>query len=419
MAQAEKGNKKLAEELEKCSGAAVFDFIKKYQSQLRKDLYDPTGMAAVLQSTFANAWLNKHIEKWTGEKNIADILTQSAPHNITSEMGLDLLDVSDVIRKYPGQIEVLKTAKDDSFFDGLNDAVTAAVRGYLSKYGMRCPGEIDITRPRFNEKPTMLVPLIISNIQNFEIGERERQFNRGTEKYENKKRELISNLGNNSARKKKLLRKISLLRNFAGYREFPKYMLICRYWIIKQALMREAKKLAESGVLAQWEDMNYLTFEEFRAAVQTGKADKKLIDERKKRHAYYEKLTPPRIMTSDGESVSGEYNAADKPDGALLGVAVSSGIAEGTARVIESLGETIFSPDDILVTKFTDPSWTPAFVSIKALVTEVGGTMTHGAVIAREYGLPAVVSVENATKLIKDGQKIRVNGTSGYIEILD
>ena len=73
---------------------------------------------------------------------------------------------------------------------------------------------------------------------------------------------------------------------------------------------------------------------------------------------------------------------------------------------------------DILVTAFTDPSWTPLFVFIKGLVTEVGGLMTHGAVIAREYGLPAVVGVENATKLIKDGQRIRVNGTEGYIEIL-
>lgn len=72
-----------------------------------------------------------------------------------------------------------------------------------------------------------------------------------------------------------------------------------------------------------------------------------------------------------------------------------------------------------MVTSFTDPSWTPLFVTVKGLVTEVGGgLMTHGAVIAREYGLPAVVSVENATKLIKDGQRIRLNGTEGYVEML-
>lgn len=93
-------------------------------------------------------------------------------------------------------------------------------------------------------------------------------------------------------------------------------------------------------------------------------------------------------------------------------------IVEGRARLVLRLEDADIKEGDILVTAFTDPSWTPLFVSIKGLVTEVGGMMTHGAVVAREYGLPAVVSVENATKLIKDGQQIRVNGTKGYVEIL-
>jgi pyruvate,water dikinase len=99
-------------------------------------------------------------------------------------------------------------------------------------------------------------------------------------------------------------------------------------------------------------------------------------------------------------------------------VAVSNGVIEGRARVILKMEDAHIEEGDILVTSFTDPSWTPVFVSIVGLVTEVGGMMTHGAVVAREYGLPAVVSVENATRLIKDGQRIRVNGTEGYVEIL-
>lgn len=104
--------------------------------------------------------------------------------------------------------------------------------------------------------------------------------------------------------------------------------------------------------------------------------------------------------------------------GALPGTAVSAGIIEGRARVILSMEGAIIEDGDILVTTFTDPSWTPLFVSVKGLVTEVGGRMTHGAIVAREYGLPAVVGVENATKIIKDGQRIRINGTEGYVEIL-
>jgi pyruvate,water dikinase len=106
------------------------------------------------------------------------------------------------------------------------------------------------------------------------------------------------------------------------------------------------------------------------------------------------------------------------PTGALIGLPVSAGTVEGRARVILDMAEADLEAGDILVTAYTDPSWTPLFVAIKGLVTEVGGLMTHGAVIAREYGLPAVVGVEHATRLIRDGQRIRVHGTDGYVEIL-
>ncbi|MNJ52430.1 Chondramide synthase cmdD [compost metagenome] len=123
-------------------------------------------------------------------------------------------------------------------------------------------------------------------------------------------------------------------------------------------------------------------------------------------------------MTSDGEIITGRYKREHLPADAIVGLPVSTGVVEGRARVILNMEDANLETGDILVTAFTDPSWTPIFVSIKGLVTEVGGLMTHGAVIAREYGLPAVVGVEHATTLIKDGQRIRVHGTEGYIEIL-
>ena len=150
----------------------------------------------------------------------------------------------------------------------------------------------------------------------------------------------------------------------------------------------------------------------------TNKLDHQIISKRKDEYKLYEKLTPPRVITSDGEIIAGEYKRENLPAEALVGLAVSSGVIEGRARVILNMEDADLEDGDILVTAFTDPSWTPLFVSIKGLVTEVGGLMTHGAVIAREYGLPAVVGVENATKLIKDRQQIRVHGTEGYVEIL-
>src|SRR6185312_11046271 len=121
---------------------------------------------------------------------------------------------------------------------------------------------------------------------------------------------------------------------------------------------------------------------------------------------------------SDGQGLSGAWRRTDLPAGALVGLAVSAGTIEGRARVILDMAEADLEPGDILVTAYTDPSWTPLFVAIQGLVTEVGGQMTHGAVIAREYGLPAVVAVENATRLIRDGQRIRVHGTDGFVELL-
>jgi pyruvate,water dikinase len=124
------------------------------------------------------------------------------------------------------------------------------------------------------------------------------------------------------------------------------------------------------------------------------------------------------VLTSDGEALPGTYRRDDLPAGVPAGLPVSAGTIQGRARVIMDIAQADLEAGDILVTAYTDPSWTPLFVAIKGLVTEVGGLMTHGAVIAREYGLPAVVGVEHATQLIRDGQGIRVHGTDGYIELL-
>jgi pyruvate,water dikinase len=211
---------------------------------------------------------------------------------------------------------------------------------------------------------------------------------------------------------------ISVLRNFTGYREYPKYLMIEHYWIIKQALLKEAANLVQKGVIREKEDIYYLSFEELREAVRSNRLDYNIITKRKEEHEVFEKLTPPRIMTSEGEVLSGEYDTGSIPKGVLAGIPASSGAVEGRARVIFKVEDATIEEGDILVTAFTDPSWTPVFISIKGLVAEVGGMMTHGSVVAREYGLTAVVGVENATKLIKDGQRIRVNGTEGYVEIL-
>ena len=424
--QSETSIAELKNHIQTKSGTELFDFIIDDIQQSKKSLFASQNLAAIIAVIDASTWLNEKMKEWLGEKNAADTLSQSVPNNVTSKMGLELLDVADIIRPYPEVIQYLQQVKDDNFleelvnFDGGRET-RDAICDYLDKYGMRCAGEIDITRTRWSEKPLMLVPLILSNIKNLELGAGNRKFQQGLQEAIKKEEELIhwlKELPDGERKAEETKRMISLLRTFAGYREYPKYEIVNRLFVCKQALLKEAERLVQANVIHEKEDAYYLTFEEFREVVRTNKADHQLISQRKDEHKLYEKLTPPRVITSDGEIVAGKYKREDLPAGAIIGLPVSSGIIEGRARVILNMEDAELEDGDILVTSFTDPSWTPLFVSIKGLVTEVGGLMTHGAVIAREYGLPAVVGVENATKLIKDGQRIRLNGTDGYLEIL-
>ncbi|OMD31908.1 phosphoenolpyruvate synthase [Paenibacillus odorifer] len=425
-----KSNQASIEELQQIiqtkSGAELFDFILEDMQQLKKILFNPQSMRVIMAAMDASAWINEKINEWLGEKNAADTLSQSVQGNITSEMGLALLNLADVIRPYPEVIDYLQQVKDENFLNELvsfegGQETQDAFYDYLSKYGMRCTGEIDLTRTRWSEKPTTLVPMILSNIKNFKPNAGHRKFEQGRQEALKKEQELLDRLkqlpdGEQKANETK--RMIDLIRNFSGFREYPKYGMVNRYFVYKQALLKEAEQLVQAGVIPEKGDIYYLTFEELCEVVSTNKMDYQIISKRKEEYKLFEKLTPPRVITSDGEIIAGKYKRENLPTEAIVGLAVSSGVIEGRARVILNMEDADLENRDILVTLFTDPSWTPLFVSVKGLVTEVGGLMTHGAVIAREYGLPAVVGVENATKLIKDGQRIRVHGTEGYIEIL-
>ncbi|QEL69339.1 MULTISPECIES: phosphoenolpyruvate synthase [unclassified Bacillus cereus group] len=408
------------------SGVDVLDFILEDIQQLKKVLFNSQSIAIIMAGMNASSWINEKMEQWLGEKNAADVLSQSVQHNITSEMGLALLDVADVIRPYPEVIAYLQHVEDDSFLDELiqfkgGEKVRDAIDAFLNKYGMRCSGEIDITKTRWSEQPATIIPMILNHIRDFEYGASKRKFEEGLQEALKKEKELLErlqHLPDGEQKVEETKRMIRNIRNFIGYREYPKYGMIHRYFIYKQALLKEAEKLVQNNVLDEIEDIYYLTFEELHEVVRTNKLDYKIIHKQKNAYKLYEKLTPPRVITSDGEIITGKYKRENLPAEAIVGLPVSSGVVEGRARVILNMEDANLEDGDILVTAFTDPGWTPLFVSIKGLVTEVGGLMTHGAVIAREYGLPAVVGVENATKLIKDGQRIRVHGTEGYIEVL-
>jgi pyruvate,water dikinase len=418
------------------SGVALLDFIRADLQELRRLLFDRRSHQVFMSAMEATWWLGERLWEWLGEKNAADTLTRSVPHNVTSEMGLALLDVADVIRPYPDVVALLRHVEvegsldggspDGGFLDELpklagGQEARDAVVAWLDKYGMRCVGEIDITRPRWSERPATLVPLILGNVRNFEPGESRRRFERGRQEAWAKEQELLERLRalpDGAGKADETKRMIDLVRTFIGYREYPKYGMVSRYFVYKRALLDDAERLVRAHVLREPEDIFYLTFDELYDVVRTSRVDEALIGRRKDAFRSYQALRPPRVFTSDGEVVAGAYRRDDVPAGALIGLPVSAGTVEGRARVILDLTQADLEPGDILVTTHTDPSWTPLFVAAAGLVTEVGGMMTHGAVIAREYGLPAVVGVVDATRLIADGQRIHVHGTDGYVEML-
>lgn len=418
--------KVLKQQIKAKTGTDLLDFIMEDIKELKASLFNQQNMAVLTAAMNASSWINENMKVWLGEKNAADLLSQSVPNNITAEMGMGLMDVADLIRPQQEVIDYLRRIKDDFCLHDLlklngGKESWEAINSFLNKYGMRCAGEIDITKTRWTEKPGILISMILANIKNFQPGASKHKFELGRQGALNKKKELLDKLSQLSDAEQKISetkQMIDLMRNFAGYREYPKYSIVSRIFVYKQALLKEAEQLVIAEIIQEKEDIYYLTFEELHEVVSGNKLDQQIIVQRKEDYSAYEKLSPPRVITSEGEIVRGAYPRENLPEDAIMGLAVSSGLAEGRARVILNMENANLEEGDILVTTFTDPSWTLLFVSIKGLVTEVGGLMTHGAVIAREYGLPTVVGAENATKLIKDGQIIRVNGTAGYIEIL-
>ncbi|MBC2240648.1 phosphoenolpyruvate synthase [Listeria booriae] len=417
---------KLKQTIQTKSGSTVFDLILEDIPEFKRVLFNADNLRVLLSAMNAATWLNEKMQEWLGEINVADTLSQSVDNNITAEMGLELLDVADAIRPYPEVITFLQNTKDPNFLEKLGDlqggeAARDAITTYLDKYGMRCAGEIDISRTRWSEDPTILVPMILSNIKNFQPNASHQKFEQARKEALQKEQDLLArlkNLPDGEQKAAKTKEVITVLRNLTGYREYPKYGMINRYFVYKQALLKEAAQLVQAEIIKEPEDIFYLNFEELHEVVRTEQLDYTIITTRKADYNQFDKLTPPRVLTSDGEIITGKYKRENLPSDAIIGLPVSSGTIEGRARVILNMADANLEEGDILITPFTDPSWTPLFVSIKGLVTEVGGLMTHGAVIAREYGLPAVIGVENATTRIQDGDHIRVNGTEGYIEIL-
>lgn len=342
-------------------------------------------------------------------------ITRGQAGNITTEMDLAVGDLTDAWLKAQGD------TADSAFRNQLD--------GFLGKFGMRGPGEIDITNDRYAENAEMLTSVIRGNKDKKPGEHRAKQRSLEAEAGIAGER-IIAAFANDPHDKKSWLvrRLLRSFRTYMPFREYPKFMIMNLFATGRQQLLRIGQELQQAGLIGQTKDIYFLRLPEIQTLLESAEAKerqahkvaryKTLILKRHKAYEQDRSLSAPVLMTSRGEIIRGRPRLGNLSPNMLEGGSVSAGIVEGIAHVITDPVKEILQKGEILVTRFTDPGWTPLFINAVGLVMEVGGLMTHGSIIAREYGIPAVVGVEQATRKIKTGERIRVNGDLGIVEIL-
>ncbi|MCR8842299.1 phosphoenolpyruvate synthase [Paenibacillus sp. SC116] len=413
--------------LDGCSGVERIAYVQKNCGSLMQGLMaiDMHYMAA---ASVAKEMLTLLSKWWTFDEGDLLTLNKSLPYNVTGEMGLQLGDLADLARDHPELVIYLRDAVEDGFMEGLNSIAggsefKAAFEQWLDQYGARCPGEIDVARTRWSERPYMLVSSIVGHLNSVKHGEHRERFRQGELEAEAAAERIqaqVRTADDGAFKEKVVSRLMTVYRSFMGLREHHKFVLVRHFALYKQALLEEADALVAKGVLCERDDIFFLNLPEMLEVIEESfeKDVQQLILRRKEDFEYYKRLTPPRVMTSEGEIIEGSVQGEDAPEGALIGTPVSPGIIEGRAKVVLDPTTASLKEGEILVAPYTDPGWTPLFQQAKGLITEMGGLMTHGAVVAREYGLPAVVGIEHATTIIKDGDRLRLDGSKGYVEVL-
>ena len=351
-------------------------------------------------------------------------LTPGLHGNVTTEMGLALGDLADVARKFPDlaaqlrrtELNASQRLRVEHLPGGPN--FLSAWEIFLKLYGARGPSEIDLSRPRWREEPTSLLNMLAGNLTGGEKGAHRTRAAHLAAAARTASDRVVRAAG--PVRGPIVRHLMRLVNTYLPLREHPKFLIVRVLEIIKPVLLEAGDLLSRRGQLEAADDVWFLTLPELRAALANPNEQwRDRLTSRRQTFEREARLTPPRAVTSDGEQIRAVQRGASLPAGALAGQAVSAGVVEGIVRVMRRPDEAILHPGEILVAPFTDPAWTPLFMTAAGLVTEVGGLMTHGSLVAREYGIPAVVSVADATTKLRSGQRVRVNGDLGFVEVLE
>lgn len=376
-------------------------------------LLDP--FYGVFLSAFTAGWLLRQLVPEAHEH--VDALALGVEDDVVYRMTSELRDLADFARGTPAETALLEgaTLEELSELEGTG-AFLAAFDAFLEKYGFRAVGEIDFSRPRYRENPTPLRNVVAGLL---EADEPDPQ--RVHERLEARARDAERALTRKASPRHRPLvkRLIAIYRSYVGIRELPKFVLSKLLDHLRTQVLDAAAELVAAGALSDPEDVWLLEFDELQRALEDPRTLTGVdFPARRRQHEMHERLAPPRIITSDGYVPRGTASETTT-EGQLRGTGTSPGVAEGPVRVVTDPTTQLLSSGDVLVATYTDPGWTPLFLNAAAVVTEVGGRLTHGSLVAREYGIPAVVAVEDATTRLQTGERVRVDGTKGTVERLD
>ncbi|MEO5778994.1 MAG: PEP/pyruvate-binding domain-containing protein [Arthrobacter oryzae] len=412
---------------EPASATKRLDFVERV---LGKDIL-PGLMMQLPPPAAGYAWLG--IARWLldglAKPGDLEAVLRGLPGNVTTEMDLELWRTATLIRDDPDSAQEFGTGTPPEltrrYLDGsLPAAAQQGIAAFLGRYGHRAVAEIDLGVPRWAEDPSHILNVLANYLRVTDPKKTpDRQFARAEATAEERVKELSARARTKGTLRGRLVAHgLRQARQTAGLRESPKFALIMCFAEVRRQLAMVGKDLAAAGRISEPDDVFFLDLAEARVALR-GADLREAVAER--RHTYALEMRRrhiPRMLLSDGTDVEAALAArtpADDtlPPGTLRGAPASAGTVTGKARVILDPQGAHLEPGEILVAPSTDPGWTPLFLTAGAMVMEMGGPISHGAVVAREYGIPAVVGVPNATTRIRTGDVITVDGAAGTVRL--
>ncbi len=389
-----------------------------FSRMLGDELMETIGpvFAGILANTIPAALLSG-----IASKKETDTVLGGLPHNVTTEMDLELWRVTLRARRH-GDLFSRTPPEELAARYAAGELPDIGLEGFLDAYGHRTAAEVDIGVPRWREDPAPVFATIANYLRSTDPDQApDLRFQRAAAAAEAE----LTRLSARAERLRPVRGRIAAFlmrrsRELGGMREYAKFAWLVPFAEMRRQLLLAGEDLASRGLLERADDLFFLEVDEAWATAAEGLDRRALVAERRRFHLReLRRKSVPGALLTDGTDVVATLPPPPVEAGGLAGAPASPGRAEGRARVVvDPMGARV-EPGEILVAPTTDPGWTPLFMTAAGLVSDTGSPIAHGPTVAREYGIPAVTCVRNATEAIHTGDLLRIDGTEGTVVIVE